>query len=89
MTNTDINNRIDSLGSRQRNVLSALARHGQWNGSGWIWTNYSTTKLVLDSMIKTGLVEMVDTSTGNDLSGEYRPSAEAEIYFTGSRRIRS
>jgi len=80
--------RIESLGKRQRNVLAALARHGSWNGSGWIWKNYSATKTVLDSLIRHGLVEVIDTSTGNDLSGEYRPTRPVEIYFTGGYTVR-
>ena len=70
MSNTETNTAatINALGKRQRNVLAALARHGSWNGSGWVWENYSTTKTVLTSLIKTGLVEMVDTSTPTQTS---------------------
>jgi hypothetical protein len=81
--------KIEALGKRQRNVLSALARHGRWNGSGWVWTNYSTTKLVLDSLRKHGLVEIVEVTTGTDsrTTGEFRPTREVEIHFTGGHRL--
>ena len=90
MSNTETNTAatINALGKRQRNVLAALARHGSWNGSGWVWENYSTTKTVLTSLIKTGLVEMVDTSTGTTLSGEFRPTRAVEVHFTGSYTVR-
>ena len=79
---------VEALGKRQRNVLSALARHGSWSGTEWVWENYSTTKSALDSMIKHGLVELVDTSVGNNLSGEYRPTQRVEVYFTGKYTVR-
>ena len=80
---------VEALGKRQRNVLSALARHGSWSGTEWVWENHSTTATVLKSMMKHGLVEFVVTSGDAwQVSGEYRPTRRVEIYFTGSYIIR-
>jgi len=80
--------KIEALGKRQRNVLRELANHGSWSGSG-TWENFSTTNTTLKSMLKYGLVEIVEVTTGTDyrMTGEFRPTREVEIYFTGGHRL--
>ena len=81
--------KIEALGKRQRNVLRELANHGKWTGHGWQWENFSTTNTVLASMLKYGLVEIVEVADKGDyrMTGEFRPTREVEMYFTGGYKI--
>ena len=44
------------LGSRQLTVLKSLQEHNGWHpGCGWIWSNRSTTLLIMHSLVKLDL----------------------------------
>jgi DNA-binding PadR family transcriptional regulator len=51
------------LGENQSYALKALAEHngGTWYpGSGWVWTNVSTTLRLLDGLVRRGLATRVE-----------------------------
>ena len=85
-TNADeaLHQAIQGLGNRQRKVLGALARHGSWNGTDWAWENQSTTKTVMNALVRRGMADIVELST----HAEIRPTRDVEIYFTGKYIIR-
>jgi hypothetical protein len=56
------------LGNDQLLALEAICAHSSWPGAGWVMTNASTTKRILDSLVRRGLVGTNDT-------GSYRPTA--------------
>lgn len=57
------------MGDRQRAVLRALREHGGWSKRcGWVWTTERETELILESLVKRGLV-----SKGSD--GVYRATS--------------
>ena len=74
--------KIEKLGNRQRKVLAALSRHGQWDGTGWVWENHSTTLTVLRSLERRGMVERYGADQ------RFIPSRDAQVYFTGSYTVR-
>jgi hypothetical protein len=45
------------LGRNQRETLSALRTNGPWPGNGWTWSNNSTTRRIIQSLARRGLVE--------------------------------
>lgn len=46
------------LGSTQQSVLNTIRSHKRWHsGCGWLWTNYSETVRILESLVKRGLVK--------------------------------
>ncbi len=57
MTLSEYNQR---LGSIQLGCLKALKELGPWPTGAWTWSNQSTTKRALDSLVKRGLVDYVD-----------------------------
>jgi DNA-binding PadR family transcriptional regulator len=49
------------LGENQRAVLAALRRHGSYhNGGGWTWSGHLSTVRILDTLVKRGLVEVIE-----------------------------
>jgi DNA-binding IclR family transcriptional regulator len=54
------------LTDRQAGCLSALRRHGRWPNL-WVWNNESTTRTILDALVKKGLVQ-------RDENGVYTPT---------------
>jgi len=49
------------LGDNQRSVLKALQRHGSYRrGGAWVWNSWSGTERILESLVKRGLVEVID-----------------------------
>ncbi len=52
------------LGSRQLVVLKSLQEHSGWHPCcGWIWSNRSTTLLIMHSLVKLGLATEVRQDT--------------------------
>jgi hypothetical protein len=45
------------LGRTQQIILNRVSKDSFHNGCGWIWTNYSSTVKILESLVKHGLVE--------------------------------
>lgn len=49
------------LGSVQRDVLDSMQRHGAWHANcGWIWSTYSGTVRVMESLVRAGYVARVE-----------------------------
>lgn len=48
------------LGDRQRSCLRALASHGHYPGTGWLYDNHSGTIKILESLVRRGLVDKED-----------------------------
>lgn len=57
------------LGSKQREVLDSLRRHGSWHRRcGWVWDTISGTERVLNSLVRAGHASVA--------KGVYRPVAK-------------
>jgi hypothetical protein len=67
------------LGTNQLGVLRSLRDHGKWYGSGWgcgwAWSTKAKTELILDSLVRRGLVaKAIETTGANRTAMVWRPT---------------
>lgn len=77
------------LGENQSYALRCLARHneGTWYpGSGWVWTNVSTTVRLLDSLVRRGLATKVEKT--RPVGTRREPYPFYEITDEGRKEVR-
>jgi hypothetical protein len=62
---------MKQLGKTQASVLAALKRHGGgwYDGCGWVWSNYSETTRLMESLVKRGLVAKSEIEVGGHFGG--------------------
>jgi hypothetical protein len=55
-----------AIGKNQKSVLESLQQHGYWHaGCGWVWDTTRGTERLLNSLVRRGLVHVVQRTTWN------------------------
>ncbi len=70
--------RAKRLGATQAKVFDALVEHESWSEDcGWIWGTPSSTRRIMDSLVRAGVVKVEESGVGVLARRTYRPILDA------------